>query len=64
MPIFEYTCQKCGMNFEKLILKQNYGAIPCPACGSKRTEQQFSSFATAGSPGKSSGGVCAPSGGG
>ena len=63
MPIFEYTCKKCGIVFEKLVLGRNGGEILCPKCGSKKTEQIFSAFATA-TAGHSTPGVsCGASGG-
>lgn len=62
MPIFEYTCRKCGKVFEKLILGRSDSEIVCPECGSAKTEQMFSAFATAGAPAKSSGASCGPSG--
>ena len=34
MPIFDFTCQKCGYEFEHLILK-DCGLPRCPDCGSK-----------------------------
>ena len=64
MPIFEYTCQKCKKTFEKLVLSKNQPAPVCPNCGSKKTEQQFSTFATSGPSVSTGGGACAPSGGG
>ena len=47
MPIFEYTCSKCGRTFEKLVLGRNQEAPACPYCGEKKVEQQFSTFASA-----------------
>ena len=63
MPIFEYTCGKCGKAFEKLILGKNGGEIVCPGCGSKKTEKMFSAFATASGARSSAGASCGPSGG-
>ena len=63
MPIFEYTCKKCGGVFEKLILGRNGGEIVCPKCGSALTEQMFSAFATASGTAKSAGVGCGPAGG-
>ncbi|NLY41581.1 MAG: zinc ribbon domain-containing protein [Desulfovibrionales bacterium] len=40
MPIFEYTCQKCGKEFEEIVLGNE--AITCPACGSADTEKLIS----------------------
>jgi putative FmdB family regulatory protein len=63
MPIFEYTCRKCGKVFEKLILRKKVGEIGCPGCGSKKTELMFSAFATASAAPSSSRASCGPSGG-
>ncbi|NDV18854.1 zinc ribbon domain-containing protein [Pseudodesulfovibrio sp. JC047] len=41
MPIYEYTCQDCGTNFEELVFSQD-AAVPCPNCGSEKTEKQLS----------------------
>jgi putative FmdB family regulatory protein len=63
MPIFEYTCKKCGKVFEKLVLGRNGGKIICPKCGSKKTGQIFSSFATASSGHATPSASCGSSGG-
>ncbi len=44
MPIFEFRCQACGQEFEKLV----FGGDPeveCPACGQKRAEKLMSACA-------------------
>ncbi|MBC7784328.1 MAG: zinc ribbon domain-containing protein [Burkholderiales bacterium] len=55
MPMYEYTCRKCGHGFEKLV-KTMSGAdrVSCPECQSKKTERQFSVFAVGADGGKSS----------
>ena len=63
MPIFEYTCKKCGKVFEKLVLVRNGGDIVCPECGSKKTAQIFSTFATASAGHTTAGVSCGPSSG-
>lgn len=35
MPIYEYVCQSCGNQFERLVL----GGDPAPTCPSCRSEQ-------------------------
>lgn len=40
MPIFEYTCQDCGDEFELLIRGSKVAA--CPGCKSKNLEKKFS----------------------
>ena len=40
MPIFEYRCQKCGHEFETLVLK---GTVPsCPQCHAETLERLLS----------------------
>lgn len=41
MPIYEYTCGKCGSEFELLI--RSDGERPaCPSCGTAKVEKRFS----------------------
>ncbi|MDR1728227.1 MAG: zinc ribbon domain-containing protein [Acidobacteriota bacterium] len=43
MPIFEYRCQKCDSEFEKLV----FGAdadVHCPGCDSVEVEKLYSAF--------------------
>ena len=47
MPIFEYTCSKCGRNFEELVRSAGQ-KVTCPACGSSKIEKNFSLFADSG----------------
>lgn len=53
MPLFEFTCKKCGHSFEELVTlsELNDGKLKCPACHSKRIERGFSAFATGGGTG-------------
>lgn len=40
MPIYEYTCADCGLDFERLVLG---GTRPsCPECESTRLERRIS----------------------
>jgi len=40
MPIYEYTCQSCGHEFEHLV---RGGEKPsCPSCGKTRLAKKFS----------------------
>ena len=57
MPVYEYKCNKCAEDFEKLV----YGAAPdvsCPKCGSKEITKKFSLFGMSGveKPATSTGG--------
>jgi len=47
MPIYEYACQDCGREFEKLVRSDT---VPeCPQCHSTQLEKRLSVFATASS---------------
>ncbi len=57
MPIYEYRCEKCGRQFERIRRAQDADAeIECPFCESEDVERVLSSFATTGScaPGRNS----------
>jgi putative FmdB family regulatory protein len=44
VPIFDYKCEDCGEQFEALVLR-NSPPAECPACHSRKLEQQISMFA-------------------
>ena len=44
MPIYEYICQKCQHEFQKLDASST-AKVDCPACGSHKLERKFSTFA-------------------
>lgn len=45
MPIFEYKCEKCNSEFEKLVFgSADSGNIHCPGCDSPEIERLFSCF--------------------
>jgi putative FmdB family regulatory protein len=46
MPIYEYICDDCQTEFEKLVLNKQQ-EIACPKCASKKATIQLSVFATA-----------------
>jgi len=62
MPIFEFTCDRCGKRFERLVFASSKDPVPCPDCGSVETMKLFSVFASAG--GGKSAGSCSTHGGG
>lgn len=41
MPIFEYTCKKCKNQFEELVFGEGE-PVPCPKCGSEKTQKLMS----------------------
>lgn len=45
MPIYEYACQDCGREFEKLVRSDT--VLECPQCRSMQLEKRLSVFATA-----------------
>lgn len=45
MPIYEYSCQSCGNEFEALV--RSNAKPQCPKCQSPQLEKLLSVFATA-----------------
>jgi putative FmdB family regulatory protein len=45
MPIYEYVCDDCQTQFEKIVLNKKQ-EIACPKCASKKATIQLSVFAT------------------
>jgi putative FmdB family regulatory protein len=64
MPLYEFTCQKCGHQFEELITlaELEVEGLCCPGCGSREVARGLSTFATASSPHESAP-ACGLSGG-
>jgi putative FmdB family regulatory protein len=58
MPIYEYICDDCKAQFEKIVINKHQ-EIACPKCSSKKATIQLSVFTTGGSGSGSS----SPSGG-
>lgn len=42
MPIFDFQCDSCGHEFEKLVLKSDAPAPACVACSSTEVTKQVS----------------------
>lgn len=64
MPIYEFGCCECGVEFEKLVLKAgDITDVKCPACGSPKLEEKISGFASFSKGGSSETAACAPGGG-
>ncbi len=60
MPIYEYKCEDCGTEFEKLIRRaSDENTLACPDCGESHLEQKWSTFSA-----KADGGKAEPMGGG
>jgi putative FmdB family regulatory protein len=46
MPIYEYRCEDCGTQFEKLVRRMSETPdAECPSCGTKHVKQELSVFA-------------------
>lgn len=39
MPIYEYQCQRCGSNFERLFPSESRDFASCEECGAKVTRK-------------------------
>jgi len=61
MPIYEYICDDCKNEFEKIVINKQQ-EIACPKCASKKATIQLSVFATAN--GSTNGGPSSSSSGG
>jgi putative FmdB family regulatory protein len=46
MPIYEFECEACGVQFEELVAADR--ACVCPACGSEQTKRLYSTVAPPG----------------
>jgi putative FmdB family regulatory protein len=50
VPIYEYHCPDCDVDFEKLVKLSEANAVQhCPECGGRHTQKKLSTFATSGS---------------
>ena len=47
MPIFEYSCKKCGHQFEALLKSASDAAPECPECHASGAKRLLSRFAPA-----------------
>jgi putative FmdB family regulatory protein len=54
MPIYEYICEDCQNEFEKIVINRQE-EIACPKCAGKKNKIQLSVFATANGSGSSKG---------
>ena len=46
MPIYEYICEDCQNEFEKIVINKQQ-EITCPKCAGTKNKLQLSVFATA-----------------
>jgi putative FmdB family regulatory protein len=61
MPIYEYVCDDCGENYERIVLNDRTKVV-CPQCDSAKQTIKLSVFAASGNGGKSSGETSASGG--
>jgi putative FmdB family regulatory protein len=47
VPLYDFTCESCGAEFEELTAAG--GSPPCPVCGSARVKRRWSPLGAAGS---------------
>jgi putative FmdB family regulatory protein len=47
MPIFEYSCGRCGERFEALLPRAEADRTVCPKCGATKVRRELSTFAPA-----------------
>ncbi|MEW6379618.1 MAG: zinc ribbon domain-containing protein [bacterium] len=59
MPLHEFHCQECGMDFESLV-RENESVQKCPKCGSPKVEKKMSFFENLFQRGKKSFDQCSP----
>jgi putative FmdB family regulatory protein len=63
MPIYEYICDDCGQEYERIVLNEKT-KVTCPKCASGKQTIQLSVFAAPSNGSKASGGSSPASGGG
>jgi len=63
MPIYEYICDNCRNEFEKIVINKQQ-EISCPKCASKKATIQLSVFSSTASGGGSKSFTPQSSGGG
>jgi putative FmdB family regulatory protein len=53
MPIFEFRCDRCGKEFERIVLSSGEPSPDCPVCGCTETKKILSVFTAGGGNRKS-----------
>ena len=48
MPIFEFKCDDCGKEFERLVFSSGKDPVACPDCNCTKTRKLLSVFACSG----------------
>lgn len=57
MPIFEYRCNQCDKEFEKLVFRNDDTPVLCPECNGKDVVKKMSAASLMGKDNSSS---CSP----
>ena len=55
MPIFEFRCDSCGKEFERVLFNSDQDEVNCPNCGSLEARKLLSVFSCSKSAEASSG---------
>ncbi|GAC1619936.1 MAG: hypothetical protein PVS2B2_05420 [Candidatus Acidiferrum sp.] len=63
MPIYEYVCDECQEQFEKIVLNKTQ-EIACPKCASRKNTIQLSVFSSAAGSGPAKSSPSSGGGGG
>ncbi len=64
MPIYEYHCNDCEKDFEKLVRSSEICKVSCPYCDSENSERKISIFGFSNKHQSNSNSTyCLPSGG-
>ena len=63
MPLYEYTCDNCGEQFEELVSMSNEDEVLCPVC-EKPARKLLSAFAIGGPAAHSASSSCGTAAGG
>jgi putative FmdB family regulatory protein len=43
LPIYEFRCEQCGFEFEKLFFSKDF-SVECQKCGSADVKKKYSTF--------------------
>ena len=64
MPIYEFVCEKCGHEFEELVMSSGNKKIICPKCNKSKVKKLMSTVCARSAKGVAEGKSdnCAPSG--
>ncbi len=63
MPIFEFKCDNCGKEFERVVFGSDEDKVNCPDCGDLETRKLMSVFSCS-RTGEASSGSCGGAPGG